>query len=329
MDSDDIWKWRLWFGEKGKELFSVSECKDTALLHTVDSLTLQWNCVSNRAGRLNFSVFPWAEAVNNESTAAGETHLRNSINQNTCGSGNGFPKSCQGRSQEKLYLACGPSVNWGQTSGKKREEQQSFFWSKPIHCQGHCRAEASLQLLFHQKLKTTFHQPTDPSIRLSCTVHPAHRPYTHWCNLTVSSSSPGFSIGGLYYQIDGYHWDQTEISKHDNDKTEKSRNWSNVFLIRAYRAIIQNACVPPCLCTENSQGPQPKDPFCKGGSFSIFTKKVPLSASKGTKHIIKIQLLVCTKTFLLLSSIPFLLCSYFATDLTEGAWAMLLLHWQW
>lgn len=216
------------------------------------------------------------------------------------------------------------------SSGKKREEQQSFFWSRPSHCQGHCRAGASPQLLFHQKLKTTFHQPTDPqSASLVLYIQHAGHISTSATSLFLPFLPPGFSTEGLYYQTDVHYWDQTEIIKCDNAKTEKSRNWSNVFFTRAYRAIIQNACVPPCLCTEKSQGPQPKDPFCKGGSFSIFTKKVPLSASKWTKHIIKIQVPVCAKTFLLLSSIPFLLRSYFATDLTEGAWAMLLLHWQW
>lgn len=95
-------------------------------------------------------------------------------------------------------------------------------------------------------------------------------------------------------------------------RLKKSRNQNNVFFIRAYRAIIQNACIPPCLCTENNQGPQPKDPCCKAGSFSIFTKKVPLSASKWTKHIIKTRVLACAKTFffVIFNSlfIVFLLC---------------------
>lgn len=147
-------------------------------------------------------------------------------------------------------------------------------------------------------------------------------------SLFLALLPPGFSTGGLYYQMDIHHWDQTEASKCDNDKTEKSRNQSNVFFTAAYRAIIQNACAPPCLCTENSLGPQPKDPFCKGGSFSIFTRKVPLSPSKWTKHTIKTRIPACAKTFLVLSSFPFWLCSYFVTDQTEGGWAMLALHWQ-
>lgn len=103
-------------GKRGKSC-SVSLWMQSESLHCyplrIHSLCSE-TVLSIWPGRLNFSVFPRAEAVNNEFTAAGETHLRNSINQNTCW-GNGFSKSYQGRAQEKLYLACGCSVNWGQT----------------------------------------------------------------------------------------------------------------------------------------------------------------------------------------------------------------------
>lgn len=84
-----------------------------------------------------------------------------------------------------LFSQLGPN-----SSGKRREEQQSFCQSRTIHCQGRCRAGAFPQLLFHQELKrgTTFHQQTPGS--LSCTGHPAHRSYTQGCHLTVSPSCP-------------------------------------------------------------------------------------------------------------------------------------------
>lgn len=169
-----------------------------------------------------------------------------------------------------------------------------------MHCQGHCRAGSSLQPPFHQELKrgTTF-QPADPqSASLVHYIQHAGCISRGATSLFLPFLPAGFSPGGLYYERDVNHWDQTELSKRDNDKTEKSRNQSNVFFTRAYRTIIQNACIPPCLCTENNQEPQPKDPYCKAGSFSIFTKKVLLSASKWTKHIIKIRVLACAKPFL-------------------------------
>lgn len=64
-----------------------------------------------------------------------------------------------------------------------------------------------------------------PSSSLSCTGHPAHRPYIQGCHLTVSPSCPSRLQPWRCqdYQRDAHHWDQTEVSKCDNDKTEKKQ----------------------------------------------------------------------------------------------------------